>query len=118
MPNGKKTPVKKTPVKKPTILAKMKKFLVEGNDWDKKFFGVSDMICIQLLPENKSKAKRLALFITFQGKKGRKGLRIADTEQFLELAEIIAHDSTLEIAKNLDKVNPEGQIVSESESEL
>ena len=107
--------VKETKPKKPSVLAKMKKFLAEGQDWDTKHFGVSDMIKLQVLPENKSNPKRLGLFITFQGRKGRKGIRVSNTSDFVELAEAISHDKTLEVAKNLDKVNPNSQTDSDSD---
>lgn len=79
----------------------------EGIDWSNKHYGVSERIKVQLLPANKSGSnpRRLAVFITFQGRKGRKGLRLSNKQMYDELVSDLVHDKTIEVMELVNEIN-------------
>ena len=104
--------------KKPTtLLAKLKAFYKDGADWQTKHYGVSDIIKVQVLPANKTNPKRLGLFITTQGRNGRKGVRLADNQMYIDVAEALTHDKTLEVIEAIEKINPKANSSVESISD-
>ena len=104
-----KTTQKKPITKKPSLEAKLKAFLKNGKDWQVKHYGLSDFIKIQVLPENKANPKRLALFITLQGRDGRKGVRITNKEMYINVSELLLHEKTAEIIEIIEIVNPSAE---------
>ena len=112
------TATKKPTVKKVSLKDKIDAFLKDGKDWQVKHFiklgkddkennlAVPNIVKLQILPANKSNPKKVALFLTLQGRKGRKGIRIANKETHLAFSEALLHDSTTEILEILDVLNP------------
>ena len=96
----------------------MKAFLKDGKDWAVKHYGVSDYIKVQVLPGNKTNPKRLGIFLTTQGKDGRKGVRITNKETYLSVSEALVHEKTLEIVNVLEKINPSANISVETDDDL
>ena len=119
IPNTKKpTTTKKPAVRKESLKDKIVAFLEHGKDWQVKHFiplgnrdkddnlDIANIVKLQILPENKTNPKRVALFITLQGRKGRKGVRIVNKETHLAVSEALLHDKTTEILEILDEFNP------------
>ncbi len=110
-----KTPVKKSTTKKVvkpkvnTLKSKLSDFLKNGKDWSYKHYNVSDRIKVQILPESKSNPRRLAIFLTLQGRKGRKGLRIANKETYDLIVRDLIDDNTIEIVDIIESLNPNTQ---------
>ncbi len=107
-PIAKKPIAKKPVVKKSDFEQKLRDFLENGKDWQVKHFGVSDIVKVQILPENKTNPKRLAIFLTTQGRGGRKGLRITNKEIYIAVSESLLHEKTAEIINILERINPSG----------
>lgn len=108
-PTTKKTTTKKPTTTKPSLKVKLTSFLKNGKDWQVKHYGVSDIIKIQILPENKTNPRRLGIFITTQGRDGRKGVRITNKETYILVSESLLHEKTAEIVGVIESINPSAE---------
>ena len=93
-----------------TVDNRLKDFLNEGRDWERKQTNVPGIFLLKL-PAFRSRPACIAMEIDALGRGGgggnrRRGLIIRSKQEIDQLSNILTNDKVIELASSVEKVNP------------